>query len=65
MTRAQGYEVYDIGPDFTRRAQRVGQGIRPDSPFYNMERMEMRGYENYFRRFERTGRYTGGAPGID
>lgn len=65
LKRAQGYEVYDIGPAFARRAKRVEQGIRPDSPFYNMERMEMKGYENYFKWFERTGKYEGGAPGID
>jgi len=65
MKRAQGYEVYDIGPALARRAKRVEQGIRPDSPFYNMERTEMTGYENYFKRFERSGQYKGGAPGID
>ena len=63
--RAQGYEVYDIGPAFVRRAERLKKGQRPDSIYYNMERTEMKGYENYFKQFERTGKYKGGAPGID
>ena len=60
--RNAGKQVIDIGPDFARRAQRVEQGIRPDSIFYNMERMETKGYENYLKVFERTGKYTGGVP---
>jgi hypothetical protein len=60
--RSAGKQVIDIGPDFARRAQRVEQGIRPDSIFYNMERMETTGYENYLKIFERTGKYSGGVP---
>ena len=61
--RDAGRQIIDIGPDFTRRAERVKEGIlRPDSPFYNMERMETTGYENYLKVFERTGRYEGRMP---
>lgn len=62
QARSAGNQVIDIGPDFARRVQRVEQGIRPDSLFYNMERMETTGYENYLKVFERTGKYTGGVP---
>jgi hypothetical protein len=58
---ARGYGIYDIGPGFGRRADRVAQGLRPDSTFYNMERMETAGYEGYVRLFERTGKYAGGS----
>ena len=64
MKRVQGYDVYDIGPDFVRRAERLKEGLRPDSPFYNMERIEMKEYENYFKLFERSGKYIGEVPGL-
>jgi hypothetical protein len=57
--RKAGKQVIDIGPDFARRAERVQQGRRPDSDFYNMERMEIEGYENYLKMFDRTGKYSG------
>ncbi len=60
--RAAGKQVIDIGPAFERRALRLSQGLRPDSPFYNVERMETAGYENYIKAFERTSKYTGGLP---
>jgi hypothetical protein len=60
--RSAGKQVIDIGPDFARRAERVQTGVRPDSPFYNMERMETKGYENYLKIFERTDKYQGGLP---
>jgi len=62
---SQGYEVHDIGPDFLRRQQRVEQGLRPDSPFYNMERVESLSSDRYFKLFERMGKYEGGVPGLD
>jgi hypothetical protein len=65
LKKAQGYEIYDIGPDFARRLQRVEQGIRPDSLFYNMERAETLNHNKYIRVFERTGKYQGGVPGLD
>jgi hypothetical protein len=61
----EGKEVLDIGPDFSRRLTRTLEGQRPDSPFYNMERMETRGYDAYQRLFERNGRFEGGVPGLD
>jgi hypothetical protein len=32
---------------------------------YNMERQELKGYSNYIKLFERNGKYSGGAPGLD
>jgi hypothetical protein len=55
--RAQGYETCDIGPDFSRRRDLRDAGKRPDSPFYNMERMETKGYERYQKQWERNGRW--------
>jgi len=54
-----GREVIDIGPDFQRRAA-TGR----NSPFYEMERRNLDGYENYRKVFERSGQ-TGGVPGLD
>jgi hypothetical protein len=62
---AEGRQIIDIGPDFARRAQRVQQGIRPDAPAYNLERMDLNGYGGYQSIFERTGKYSGGVPGFD
>jgi hypothetical protein len=45
--------------------QRVAEGVRPDSIFYNMERAGTRGYGSYEKIFERTGKYSGGVPGFD
>lgn len=61
----EGKEVLDIGPDFSRRLTRTLEGQRPNSTFYNMERMETRGYGAYRRVFERSGRFEGGVPGLD
>ena len=63
--RTEGRQIIDIGPDFARRAQRVQQGIRPDAPAYNLERMDLNGYGGYQSIFERTGKYSGGVPGFD
>ncbi|MEA3212918.1 MAG: hypothetical protein QOE70_5975 [Chthoniobacter sp.] len=63
--QASGRQVIDIGPDFARRAQRVEQGILPDSLSYNMERLETAGSSNYLKLFERSGKYQGGVPGLD
>lgn len=60
--RAAGKQVIDIGPDFERRLERVADGVRPDSLFYNMERMETKGYDNYLKGFDRTGKYQGTLP---
>lgn len=63
--RAEGRDIIDVGPDFARRAQRAQQGIRPDAPAYNLERMELDGYAGYQGVFERTGKHSGGVPGLD
>lgn len=56
----QGRTIIDIGPDFNRRS--IGS---PPSPFYNMERSRLDGYEGYIKAFIRTGRNSGGVPGLD
>lgn len=58
--KKEGREIIDIGPDFSRRS--LG---REPSPFYNMERTQLKGYENYRKAFERDGRLSGGVPGLD
>jgi hypothetical protein len=65
QARREGKDILDIGPDFGRRLTRTLEGHRPDSPFYDMERMETRGYDAYQRLFERSGRSEGGVPGLD
>ena len=54
-----GREIIDIGPDFQRRAA-TGRS----SPFYEMERRNLNGYDNYNKAFERNGS-NGGVPGLD
>jgi RHS repeat-associated protein len=63
--RAQGRRIIDVGPDFARRAQRAQQGVPPDARAYNLERMELEGYDGYGSIFERTGKFSGGVPGFD
>jgi hypothetical protein len=57
--RRAGREIVDIGPDFQRRAASGRQ-----SPFYEMERQTLQGYEKYLKVFERLGS-TGGVPTLD
>jgi hypothetical protein len=64
QARAAGREIIDIGPDFTRRLEWSREGKRPDSIFYNMERMETSGYSGYESVFQRSGPL-GGVPGLD
>lgn len=54
-----GRKIIDIGPDFQRRAA-TGRS----SPFYEMERRNLKGYNNYNRAFERGGSNEG-VPGLD
>jgi hypothetical protein len=61
--RQEGKAIIDVGPDFGRRLERYLQGVRPDSPFYNMERMEAG--EAVRSIFKRLGRFQGGVPGLD
>jgi len=58
--KRQGREIIDIGPDFQRRS--LG---RDPSPFYNKERSQLQNYENYRKVFQRTGKTSGGVPGLD
>jgi RHS repeat-associated protein len=58
--KREGREVIDIGPDFKRRS--LG---KDPSDFYNMERSQLKGYDNYNKVFERTGKNSGGVPGLD
>ena len=50
----EGREIIDIGPDFARR--RTGYGA---SPFYEMERTQLKGYSNYKKVFTRSGKFGG------
>ena len=59
-----GREIIDIGPDFARRRELVGQGAsRLDSLYYSVERMEAG--EAARPVFKRTGRLEGGVPDFD
>jgi RHS repeat-associated protein len=57
--RRQGRDIIDIGPDFQRRA---ATGVR--SPFYEMERKNLKGYGKRQQVFKRSGS-KGGVPGLD
>jgi RHS repeat-associated protein len=61
----KGYEVFDIGPAFPRRAKAIEQGLRPDKEAYNLERIATKGYDKYYKQFQRSGKYKGGVPGLD
>ena len=58
--KREGRDVLDVGPDFRRR--KLGRG---PSDFYNMERRQLKSYDNYKKAFQRTGKNSGGVPGID
>ena len=58
--KREGREIIDIGPDFKRRI--LG---RDPSDFYKMERRQVKGYDNYTKAYERTGKTSGGVPGLD
>jgi RHS repeat-associated protein len=59
QARVAGKQVIDIGPDFQRR---TATGYR--SPFYEMERRTLNGYDNRSKVFQRY-KNTGGVPGLD
>lgn len=63
--REEGREIIDVGPDFLRRSERAARGVQPEAPAYNLERKELSGYGGYQSVFERTGKYSGGTPGLD
>ncbi len=60
LKKQQGYEIFDIGPDFNRRFDRFLQGQKPDSIFYNMERIETKNYP-VNQLWERQGKFQGGS----
>ena len=60
----EGRTILDVGPDFRRRFSRFIEGVRPDSPFYNLERKALQGYEKYMRVFERFSKFQGGVRGL-
>jgi hypothetical protein len=65
--RAQGRQIQDIGPDFSRRLRNRAdptQG-RPPNSVYGTERRDLLDYSNYERLDERSGKYEGGVPGFD
>ena len=55
--KKEGREIHDIGPDFARRAT----GKAP-SAVYGGERKALKGYSNYTRWFQRSGKRSGGVP---
>lgn len=52
-----GAILIDVGPDFSRRADRIASGQRGSSEFYEMERTNVRRsrYTNYCQEFRREG----------
>ncbi|MBI5396098.1 MAG: hypothetical protein HZA91_12450 [Verrucomicrobia bacterium] len=58
---AEGYEVYDIGPAFSRRRERLKANERPDSIYYGMERMETLNYP-VTKLWKRLKKFQGGSP---
>ncbi|NNL81732.1 MAG: hypothetical protein HKO67_14690 [Flavobacteriaceae bacterium] len=65
--KAEGRDIKDIGPDFSRRLiNRIdsSQGRNP-SAVYGTERRDLLDYDRYEQLYERTGKYQGGIPGFD
>jgi len=58
-----GREIIDIGPDWDRRARRAANGEKVASDFYEMERRNLRDYDQYRRDFDRRGKYNEGQEG--
>lgn len=65
--RAEGRQVIDIGPDFARRLRfKLNPPTdRTGRPVYESERILMRGYDKVRQVYVRTGKYSGGVPGLD
>jgi len=63
--KEEGRIIIDIGPDFARRRRYLIEGKSPYSEVYEMERMELKGYEGYHKAFIRRGKWWGGVPGLD
>ncbi len=58
--KAEGYEIFDIGPAFDRRLDRKLKGKTPDSRYYGMERQETKDY-SINKLWERKGKWDGGS----
>ena len=58
--KREGHKIIDIGPDFRRR--HFGGET---SLFYEMERRQLKGYENYRKVFEKKDDNLSGVPGLD
>ena len=65
--KAQGREIKDIGPDFSRRLENRVDPTKGRGPsaVYGKERQQLKDYGNYERLYERSGKYEGGVPGLD
>lgn len=67
--KAQGRQIQDIGPDFTRRLDfKIAPSLpnpRPPSPIYGGEKQQLLDYGNYQQLYQRSGKYQGGVPGFD
>ncbi|MGE3167185.1 MAG: Hint domain-containing protein [Planctomycetota bacterium] len=69
--KAEGYEIEDIGPDFSRRLERTANqrnGVSdrdPSSPYYEMERTSTKDYPGYKKNFKREGELQGGSKEVD
>jgi RHS repeat-associated protein len=65
--KAEGRQILDIGPDFSRRLRfhLDPPSDRGGRPVYDSERELLRGYGKRTRLFVRTGRFAGGVPGFD
>jgi len=57
--KIRGDTIYDIGPDFARRAERLKRGIPLEGPGYNLERKLTVDYSKIRRLWKRTGKYSG------
>ena len=65
--KGEGRDIIDIGPDFKGRLDfklTNGQEGRTPSKFYNMEREQLKGYDNVQKVWKREGPL-GGVPGLD
>lgn len=61
--KSRGRQVIDIGPDFAQRLRL--RGAATDRAAYEADRQAMRGYARYRGVFSRTGKASGGVPGLD
>ena len=55
----KGWKIFDIGPDFGRRMDRLSKGINPAGHGYNLERQLTVGYQKVIKLWQRTGKFSG------